>query len=85
MVRCLVPFCKRTTPGRDEDEEWICPAHFARVDGHLHRTYDALHKKAVEAEKAPGAIDAPIKIEVYARITEIWKQCVKQALERGVS
>ena len=82
-IRCIVPFCKRTHAGNDAEEEWICPVHFARVDRDLFKAYNRLHTKAVAAEATPGPADAPLKIEVYDAITKVWKQCCKQALDRG--
>jgi hypothetical protein len=81
-LRCLVPFCNKTRRGNDADEEWICPAHFLRIDRETRRSYDAAHARATAADKAPGPCDAPHKIAAYKEVSDLWERCRTQALDR---
>jgi hypothetical protein len=81
-LNCLVPFCTRTRRGDPADEEWICPAHFRRVDRQTHRLYNVAHAKATAADRRAGPIDAPEKIEAYKAVSELWDRCKEQALDR---
>jgi hypothetical protein len=37
-LRCIVPFCRRTT-GRADFEEWICGDHWRLIDKDRRRVY----------------------------------------------
>lgn len=80
-LRCLVPFCAKTRRGDDAEEEWLCPAHFRRVDAETRRAYDDAHSRAAAAERRPGPVDAPNKIAAYKAVTELWSRCKTQALD----
>lgn len=34
-IKCIVPFCRRTTRARDEWDEWICADHYKPVPRRL--------------------------------------------------
>lgn len=80
-LRCIVPFCKRTRRGDDAEEEWICPAHFRRVDPVTRRAYDDAHARAAAAERRPGLDNRPDKIAAYKEVSELWSRCKAQALD----
>lgn len=38
-VRCIVPFCGRSTSRFTAPQEWICTDHWALVPAHVKRVY----------------------------------------------
>jgi hypothetical protein len=82
-IFCCVPFCRRSRPGNEAKEEWICPRHFQPVDRRLHRLYNAAHSRATKVEAMPGPEDAPEKVRAYRLVTWLWHRCRRQAIERA--
>ncbi|WP_428668065.1 hypothetical protein [Reyranella sp.] len=79
-LRCIVPFCPKTGRGDPDQEEFICRAHWRRVDRATWRAYNAAHAKASAADRLPGPPDTPEKVEAYKAVTDLWERCTAQAL-----
>lgn len=72
-VRCVVPFCRRTT-ARTEVAEWICGDHWQMVDLRARRVYGR-HAKQWRRY-------APHRTEATA--WRLWSWIKRQAIERSL-
>lgn len=71
-VKCVVPFCKRTT-SRTDFEEWICGKHWPAIDRERRRVYGRyLRRWRRYGDSAYGPAAA-----------RIWRRLKAQAIERA--
>lgn len=75
-VRCLVPFCKRTTPaGRfGPDAQWICGNHWRMIPKDRRRVWGRLRKQWRRYGPSAGE-------NFDARWWRIWDRLKRSAIE----
>jgi hypothetical protein len=71
-VRCVVPFCGRTTKPGDFNE-WICAKHWPNVDRRTKWLHRAIKRKA----RRFGWTD-----ELAGMAARVWIKAKRQAIER---
>lgn len=71
-IRCLVPFCRRTTAA-GRFSEWVCGRHWRQVSRRLRTRYHRAKRRALRRGRAEDA----------ARAVCLWLHCREQAIGRG--